>query len=289
MGVVTILTDFGLADGYVGAMKGVILSLAPQVTIVDISHQVRPQGVREAAFVLYTAYRYFPPRTVHLVVVDPGVGGERRAIAMEAEGFRFVAPDNGVLSYVLASGKVGLIVHLNKPAYWRPFVSPTFHGRDLFAPVAAHLLRGVPLRELGEPISDPVSFPIPSPRRLAKGLYRGEVIHVDRFGNLITNLAPLSWLREGSGRADLRFLPAFPQAQPEAQAHLFLSREATVELKGRRIQGINRAYVCGAPGQPIALVGSSGHLEIAVPLGNAAQLLEAGVGDEVLLAFTEGG
>jgi len=265
--IITLTTDFGLTDGYVGTMKGVILGIAPTATIVDISHDILPpspqdwgvRGVREAAFILYTAYPYFPQGTIHVVVVDPGVGSERRAIALRTRQATFVAPDNGVLSYVLVRERVEEIVSLTNPRYHLSPVSRTFHGRDIFAPAAAHLARGVPLAELGEPLTEIIAFPLPRPRGRSDGTIVGQVIHVDRFGNLITSITA----------TDLADHP--------------LLREGVIEIKGQRMRGIANTYAEVTAGELLALIGSSNHLEISVSGGSASQTLEAKVGDEVLL------
>ena len=256
MSIVTLITDFGLADGYVGAMKGVILSINPTATVIDISHDIAPQDVRGAAYVIYTAYPHFPPGTVHVVVVDPGVGSERRAIALQTPRARFVAPDNGVLTYVVAYDTVEEVVSLTNPRYWLPQVSHTFHGRDIFAPVAAHLAKGVPLDELGEPLDEIVTFDLPQPHRRPDGALVGQVIHIDRFSNLITSIK---------------------------SADLTDAARAVVEVRGRRIAGIRRTYAEVGRGELVAYVGSAGHLEIALREGHAARTLEAKVGDEVVL------
>jgi len=189
---VTLTTDFGTSDGYVGTMKGVILGIAPGTPMVDVSHTISPQNVGEAAYVLYTAYPFFPTGTIHLVVVDPGVGSARRPIALRTENAFFVGPDNGVFSYVMASEKVKTIVELSEPRYRLPQVSYTFHGRDVFAPAAAYLAAGVPIAALGSPVIDPVIFPSP---RLEVGhcVVTGEVLHLDHFGNAITSIGRLDW------------------------------------------------------------------------------------------------
>jgi hypothetical protein len=189
--IVTVTTDFGTRDGYVAAMKGVILSIAPDATIVDISHEIMPQGVAEGAFVLAQAAHWFPPGTVHLVVIDPGVGGPRRAVAVETGRHRFVAPDNGVLTQALHGEDVIAAVSLTRPRYWRAREpSATFHGRDIFAPVAAHLATGVALSAVGEamPVDDLETLAASRPVEHPDGSIVGQIIHVDRFGNLISNI-----------------------------------------------------------------------------------------------------
>lgn len=259
MSIITLTTDFGLADGYVGTMKGVILGIAPSATIVDISHDISPQDVREAAYTLYAATPYFPQDTIHVVVVDPGVGSERRAIALRTPQATFVAPDNGVLSYVVAGERVEEIVDLTTPRYHLSPVSRTFHGRDIFAPAAAHLARGVPLTELGQPLAEIITFPLPRPQVRPDGTVVGQVIHVDRFGNLITNITA----------TDLADRPRL--------------RAGVIEIKGQSMRGIADSYTEGTSGRLLAIIGSSERLEIAVAGGSASQTLAAKVGDEVLL------
>ncbi len=264
-------TDFGWADGYVGAMKGVILGIEPTATVVDISHDITPQDIREAAFVLYTIYRYFPAGTVHVVVVDPGVGSERRAIAVGTGRAYFVAPDNGVLSYVVAGEEVEMAVHLTEPRYWRPEVSRTFHGRDIFAPVAAHLAQGVPLEDLGEslrrlqrpPYWDLVTFPLPRPQSRPDGALVGHILHIDRFGNLITSFEV--------------------QGVEGKELGVPLNARTVIEIGGRRIEGVRSTYTEVRGKEPLVLIGSSGHLEVAVSGGSAALMLRSKVGDEVVL------
>ena len=259
MSIITLTTDFGLADGYVGTMKGVILGIDPTATIVDISHHIAPQAVREAAYTLYAAVPYFPQGTIHVVVVDPGVGSQRRAIALRTPQATFVAPDNGVLTYVMVREKVEEIVDLTNARYHLSPVSHTFHGRDIFAPAAAHLAQGISLAELGQPLTEIVTFPLPRPQVGPEGTIVGQVIHIDRFGNLIMSIKS----------KDLADHP--------------LLREGIIQIKGQSIRGIANNYAEGTPGKLLALIGSSDHLEIAVSCGSASQALEAKVGDEVLL------
>jgi S-adenosylmethionine hydrolase len=255
MPVITLTTDFGLADGYVGTMQGVILSIAPQVTLVDLSHQVPAQDVRAGAFVLYQAVTYFPPDTIHVVVVDPGVGSQRRALAVHTAQGILVAPDNGVLDYVLASTHVHKAVSLTSPAYQLPEVSTTFHGRDIFAPAAAHLTNGVPLSQFGPPAINLVRLPVPKPERKPNGDLIAHVMHVDRFGNLILDAtaSDLTW------------------------------EEVVIKLGKRTIKGMSRTFADVAVGEPVAYVGSSrDHVEIAVRDGNAAREMGLDVGDPIL-------
>lgn len=251
--IITLTTDFGLADSYVGAMKGVILSIAPDVRLVDISHQIAQGDVRQGAYVLNGAAPFFPAGTIHLVVIDPGVGSSRRALAARTQQAIFVAPDNGVLSLRLA-GQPAEIRQLSNPRYHLPQVSATFHGRDVFAPVAAHLAIGAALEDMGLPVTDPVTLSVPAITRDPDGAWRGEVWHIDHFGNLITNFkfqSPISNLQ--------------------------------IEIAGQQIEGLARTYADRAAGELVALVGSSGYLEIAVRDGSAARTLGARLGDAVRL------
>lgn len=253
------LTDFGLADTYVGVVKAVILSIAPDARIVDLTHDVPPQDVRAGAFALLTAVPYLPEDAVVLAVVDPGVGTGRRPIAVQSTGRTFVGPDNGLLSWAVRSDVYAVI--LDRPRFWRPTVSATFHGRDLFGPVAAHLARGVPLAEVGSPCSEIQTLPFPAVRRTFDddgrvATAQGEIVHVDRFGNLISNLT----------------VPDLPD-------------EPTVAVAGRTISELAPHFQAtggAAEGAHlIALIGSAGLLEIAVPNGSAAAALGIGVGASV--------
>jgi len=255
MPIITLTTDFGMADGYVATMKGVILSIAPASTLVDLSHQVPAQNVQTAAFLIYQAVPFFPSETIHLVVVDPGVGSQRRALAVHTAQGIFVAPDNGVLSYVLASADVREAVSLTKPAYQLPQVSATFHGRDIFAPAAAHLANGVSLERLGPRAINLLRLPLSQPERRPNGDLVAHVMHVDHFGNLILDVA-----------AD------------------DVDEECVFELGGRSIEGVSGTFADVADGELVAYVGSSrDHVEIAVRNSDAAQELEIGIGDRVLI------
>ena len=276
--IVTLMTDFGTADGYVGTMKGVILGIVPQAQLVDISHLIEPQNVRQAAYVLFTAYPFFPPHTVHLVVVDPGVGSARRPIALRTPAGLFVGPDNGVFSYIVAREKEVEVVELANPRYRLPSVSNTFHGRDIFSPAAAHLAAGVPLSDLGPRVDDPVLFPPPR-LEVAPPVITGEVLHTDRFGNVITSIGLLLWQGQGD---DLVLEPAF---SPSGTSVRLTASQVTVEAAGREIVGIHRTYSAVERGAVLALVGSEGYLEIAVREGDGAARLGLRPGDPVVVRY----
>ncbi|MGH7645821.1 MAG: SAM hydrolase/SAM-dependent halogenase family protein [Gemmatimonadales bacterium] len=245
--IVTLLTDFGLADSYVAEVKAVLLWRAPDVTLVDITHQVPPGDLRAAQYLLSRAWHRFPRDTVHLAVVDPGVGSDRRALAAQAAGHGFVAPDNGLLSFLPADAR---FVALTVP----PAASPTFHGRDVFAPAAARLARGAPLADLGAPVTDPYRSPLPAPRAEENG-WLGEVIYVDSFGTLVTNL-PGSAIAAGAG----------------------------ILVSGRDAGPLRRTFADVARGGLVVYVGSGGSIEIAVREGSAARLLGVGAGESVKTA-----
>lgn len=259
-GLITLTTDFGLADPYVGIMKGVVLRINPAARLVDLSHQVPQQDIRHGAYLIASSYAYFPPDVVHVVVVDPGVGSDRRGIAVRTEQGAFVAPDNGVLSLVLNREAVLEAVVLAEPAYWLSPISATFHGRDVFAPVAAHLTLGVPLAALGPPAANLATFPVSRPYRRSAGAILGEVVHVDRHGNLITNLP---WHDE-----------------------VFRPGPARVEIGGVVIQSVRHTFSSVEPGELVAYVGSGGTLEIGVRDGNASKALNVCVGDAVAVTRT---
>lgn len=262
--IITLSTDFGTEDPYVGVMKGVILGINPGVRLVDLTHSVGAQQVLEGSFLLGTAFRYFVEGTIHLAVVDPGVGSSRRALAVEAGGYYFVAPDNGLLTHVLA--KLGQMVRgsgdrpvltdvgpgvrafsLTNPDYWLYPVSSTFHGRDVFSPIAAHLSLGIDLEELGEEVSSLLVFPLERPGREG-GTISGRVIHIDHFGNLVTDIR-------------IEDLPDEP---------------VDVLIAGRVIHGLSSSYAdAGVSDEAplLAIAGSTGYLDIAVRNGNAARFL----------------
>jgi S-adenosylmethionine hydrolase len=257
MPIISLTTDFGIKDGFVGTMKGVIWGICPGAQIADISHSISAQNVLEGAFALWRAYPFFPAGSVHVAVVDPGVGTQRRPLAAHLGGHYFVVPDNGLLTPVFEDAEKNgwplELVHLTNPKYFLAQVSRTFHGRDIFAPVGAHLANGVPLAELGPSITDPVRLPLLKPEKTPTG-WRAHVTVVDVFGNLTTDL------------------PA--QALPE---HASL----TFKLRGREVNGMVTSYGHKQPGELIALVDSENYLELAVVNGSAAQMTGARVGDVV--------
>ncbi|HUQ68079.1 MAG TPA: SAM-dependent chlorinase/fluorinase [Planctomycetaceae bacterium] len=289
--LLTLLTDFGLQDTYVAQMHGVIAGIAPTARVIDLAHGIQPQNRLHAAVALVDAVEAFPDGTVHVVVVDPGVGSARRAIAAEIGPWRFVGPDNGVLTGVLDRWPLHRAVSLTKTRFFRPNVSRTFHGRDVFAPVAAQLATGVPMDELGEPFVDPlVRLDWPRPTMSARQI-TGQVLVVDRFGNLITNITADLLTTLGATGEGLRspVLLATSEPVPDTREDTGGSKPAasgtrapTVEVTAG-LHTIGPVVGCYAerPGQPLALIGSSGRLEIAVGNGSAAETLQLGVGAKV--------
>ncbi|HTS75622.1 MAG TPA: SAM-dependent chlorinase/fluorinase [Bryobacteraceae bacterium] len=253
---ITLTTDFGASDHFVGAMKGAILSIAPRAVLVDITHQIEPYNVNEAAFVVAQAWRYFPKRTIHVIVVDPGVGSARRPILAQSGGHFFIAPDNGVLSMVYDSGPHQVRV-ISNPKLMRKIVSRTFHGRDVFAPAAAHLARGTPPAKFGGIIRDYVRSSL-KPRQLSASAWAGTILKVDRFGNLITNL----------------HIDNFPEAR---------TRPLELRVGVERIHRFALTFSDAAIGELFVIVGSSGYLEIAANQAPAARLTGCGPGAPVEL------
>src|SRR5438876_5165036 len=263
--IIAFMTDFGLGDGDVGVLKGVVLGIVPDAHTIDITHDVAPQHIASGAWILAASYRYFPPGTVYVCVVDPGVGSSRRAIAVHAGDWFFVGPDNGLFSYVLAEQNIQAVVVLSNPAYQLPQVSATFHGRDIFAPAGAYLARGVTLFELG-PQLDPATLErIDTGLPIRKGaLIDAHIIHVDRFGNLITSIP-------------LTLVPELFSVQTAGQAMriLFPSRDIVVDKR--------RRFFAEGPddGEPFIYGDSSGYVSIAVRNGNAARVLGVGFGTPI--------
>lgn len=259
MTVITLTTDFGSDDPEASVLKGVIWSIAPTVQVADLSHSISPHDILEAALLLGRVALYFPAGTIHVAVVDPGVGTSRRAIAAKLGSQYFVGPDNGLVSLLIptneASKQLFSFIQLDRPEYWLPEVSHVFHGRDVFAPVAAHLAAGVPLTALGSPIDDPVRLEIPEPVPTPDG-WLGQVIHIDHFGNLSTNISA---------------------------SHINREKEVIIKIKGEQIFGLVSTFGERPTGALIALLDSSGSLAISLVNGSASHSLGAVVGDKIEL------
>lgn len=248
--IITLLTDFGTTDPFVASMKGVIISINPKAMIVDITHEIPPHGVRQAAFALKSAYRYFPKGTIHVVVVDPGVGGPRKPLLAVTPQAFFIAPDNGVLSYIYHENPSTKVYELTEKRYRLKTYSSTFDGRDLFAPAAAWLSKGVKPAQLGRKITKYVKFSIPEPKRLKNGSLQGQVIHIDRFGNLITNITV-----------------------EDLQPWLSTGKTPTITIKRHTIKGLKQFYAQASPGELCALINSDDHLEVFSYQASAQSLL----------------
>src|SRR5271166_3892625 len=263
--VVTFTTDFGLQDPFVGIMHGVVLNIHPETRIVDICHAIPSFDVQDAAWTIAQAYRFFPPRSVHVIVVDPGVGSARRPILAETDDYIFVAPDNGVLSLIEARESKFTVRHITSDRYFLQPVSQTFHGRDIFAPVAGWLSKGVAPAEFGPEVSDYVRLPLPAVERVGENSLRGVVLKVDKFGNLITNISEQD-------------APALFEASPPAFSLL---------IAGLTITRVCHSYAEGGAEEFFAIVGSSGYLEVAARQASAAEKLAAGVGTQVGIVVGE--
>jgi S-adenosylmethionine hydrolase len=256
--IITLTTDFGTNDHLVGSMKGVILTINPASRIVDINHGVAPFDILDGALSIANAYRYFPPRTIHVVVVDPGVGTQRRPLLVSGEKQYFIAPDNGVLSMIFQQESC-IVRHITAEHYFLNPISSTFHGRDIFAPTAAWLGKAFQTEAFGEEITDYVRFTMPKAKPSGTSV-KGVVLRVDAFGNLMTNLAT-----------------------EDVPAAAVASGEIKLTINGKEITKLVKTFGLGAPGEPVALFGSAGYLEIAVNRGNAARTLGVNRGAEVTL------
>ncbi len=254
------MTDFGLHDGYAGVMKGVIAKINPSVEVIDISNNIEAQDIFQAAYVLNSSYAYFPRGTIHVVVVDPGVGSKREILCLKTKDYLFLAPNNGVLSFIIAGGESPSIREVTNKELFLPEISNTFHGRDIFAPVAAHLSKGVSHKDLGKRISDVNEIDLPKPIRSPGGVLTAEIIYVDGFGNLITNIN-----RDVINRMKAR------------------SGKLTIIVGRERLDKISESYADVKEKEVLAIFGSSGYLEISVNHGNAKDVLNLKKGDKLVL------
>jgi S-adenosylmethionine hydrolase len=264
MSIITLITDFGTDDEYVGLMKGVILSIAPSINLVDITHHIDPQDVVQAAYVVNSSYSYFPEGTVHLIVVDPGVGGKRDVIALQVFRHVFVAPDNGVLSLLFDAETIEALIRIENSQYFLRSVSPTFHGRDIIAPVGAHIAGGVGLNQIGTNIAlkDIVRLHDLGSYRAGNGALVGKIVAIDHFGNLITNIESKKLIEYCEGRS---------------------CYEPQIWIGNYSISGLCTTYENAEFQTPLALIGSRGYLEIAVNSGSAQRFFNVKKGDEVIV------
>jgi len=258
MSIITLLTDFGARDGFVGALKGVILSLNPDAQLVDIAHEIAPGDIDAGAFVLASSYSSFPPETIHVAVIDPGVGTTRKPLAVRANSHYFVAPDNGILKWILSAHPDALVIELTESQYFKTLVSNTFHGRDIFAPVAAHLSLGVPIARMGIPCTTFERGVIPALRHEGKRI-SGEIIYIDRFGNLVSNIP--------AGNLQGKIITG-------------------IAMPRHTISRLSSSYRNSDDGL-VALIGSHGFLEIALDGNNASEILHYGIGTVIDVNFRE--
>jgi S-adenosylmethionine hydrolase len=265
--IVTLTTDFGASDHFVGTMRGVILSVNPSANVVDLCNAVGSFDVLDGAMTIAQGYRYFPPDTIHLVVVDPGVGSPRRPLLVTTSRHYFIAPDNGVLSLVIEQEERVSVRHITSEHYFLRPLSNTFHGRDLFAPCAGWMSKGVEPEKFGEEVTDYVRFSLPKPKPISANVLKGVVLKADKFGNLITNLTP--------------------ENAPALVAENSSTEDAKLKITvgAAPVAGLRGSYAEGKPGELFALFNSMGFLEIACNRGAASQLAKAGRGAEVLIEF----
>ncbi len=259
--VITLITDFGSQDGYVGVVKGVITKINPSVNIIDISNNIESQNIFQAAYVLYSSYAYFPKGTIH-VVVDPGVGSKRKVLCLKTKDYLFIAPDNGVLSFIAAREESPSIREVTNKKIFLPEISDTFHGRDIFAPTAAHLSKGFSYKDLGKRVGKVKEIDLPKPIRSPGGMLKGEIIYVDGFGNLITNIN-----RDMIGRLREK------------------SENLVIVVGRRKLNKISNSYADVGVGDVVAILGSSGYLEISVNHGSARDVLNLKKGDKLGLGY----
>jgi S-adenosylmethionine hydrolase len=264
MSIITLLTDFGTEDAYVGVMKGVILSINPSAAVVDVCHYIDPQDLIEAAYLIKSSYRYFPKGTVHIIIVDPGVGGNRSIVAVELAGHIFLAPDNGVLTLLMDEGEVDAIVRVENTHYFLNSISQTFHGRDIFAPVGAHISKGVPIEKLGPYLGkqELIRLSIPKPYISDKDELIGTIISIDRFGNCISNI-------------NENCLNKFVENGSEKRLEIKIGKTV--------IKSLSHTYTDVEPKRPLAIIGSFGYLEIAMSCDNAGRQLNVEKGDTITL------
>ena len=258
--VITLLTDFGNQDAYVGIMKGIIAGINPFANIIDVCHSIPPQDIFSGGYLLYTSYKYFPKKTIHVGIVDPGVGSKRDIVCVETRDYFFLVPDNGLLSFIIQNEKLKSIIRVTNSKYFLPSPSSTFHGRDVFAPVAAHLSLGVKPQALGIKTNQLEQLDIPKPRNKKTGQWEGQIIYIDRFGNLITNIT----------REHIKDLKTTQKRM-----------ETTVGKK--RIVGLCNTYADVKAGEPLVLFGSAGFLEISANQGNARKYFKVNTGSKIII------
>ncbi len=281
--IIALVTDFGLSDHYVGAMKGVILSICPNAQIIDLTHAIEPQNVQQAAFVLLNSYQYLPPGTIVVAVIDPGVGSSRKPIAVETNKGIFVGPDNGLFSYVFKQVEIRKTVALQNPKYLLNDVSSTFHGRDIFSPAGAHLASGIPVEDLGPVLNKLVWLDTPRFEVKADSIH-GEIIYIDRFGNMVTSIGHLAWGEDDTLKITPVFDPTFDEGVTFPDA--IRPESCHIQIGEIELDSLCFSYSNTSKGNILAVVNSARHLEIAINQGNAAEKLGIKVGEPVILRFS---
>lgn len=284
--VITLLTDFGTQDAYVGVMKGVIAGINPSVNIVDICHSVSPQDIFNGAYLLYTAYKYFPKGTIHTAIVDPGVGSKRDIVCVETKDYFFLVPDNGLLSFIVQEERPKSVIRVTNNKYFLPLLSSTFHGRDVFAPVAAHLSLGVKPQQLGIMINHLEQLNIPKPFRKKTGQMEGQIIYIDRFGNLISNITKEHLMQHDHSQS------LFKTQMKETPLPISLPLQGGVKINlkcleitigKKKIIGLIKTYTDVNAGEPLALIGSAGFLEVSINQGNAQKYFKVDKGSKIII------
>lgn len=295
--IITLLTDFGNQDAYVGIMKGVITGINPTVTIIDLCHSIPPQDIFNGAYLLSTSYKYFPKDTIHVAVVDPGVGSKRDIICVETRNFLFLVPDNGILSFITQEEKPKRIVQVTNNNYFLPAPSNTFHGRDVFAPVAAHLSLGVKPQQLGNTIEQLDQLDLPKPYHTKTGQLEGQIISIDRFGNLITNITREHLAQHISNQTQNRVQGSGLRSKKQGvrsqttgklrntSKNKMPSQRNTIKtiLGKKKIIGLSKTYSDVKQGEPLFLLGSAGFLEISINQGNAQKYFKVNRGNHIMV------
>src|SRR3989337_174970 len=282
--VITLLTDFGNQDAYVGIMKGVIAGINPFANIIDICHSIPPQDIFNGAYLLYSSYKYFPKKTIHVAVVDPGVGSRRDIVCVVTKDYFFLVPDNGIMSFIIQDEKPKSIFRITNSKYFLPSPSNTFHGRDVFAPVAAHLSLGVKPQQLGIKIDQLEQLNIPKPVRKKTGRVEGQIIYIDRFGNLITNIKK-EYLIKLVGGQKSEVGSQKTDTCKKASKEKILSQRDTMEttIEKKKIIALSKNYTNVNAGEPLVLIGSAGFLEVSINQGNAQRYFKADKGSKIII------
>ncbi|HHT9130628.1 MAG TPA: SAM hydrolase/SAM-dependent halogenase family protein [Candidatus Brocadiaceae bacterium] len=282
--VITLLTDFGYQDAYVGIMKGVIAGINPLANIIDICHSIPPQDIFNGAYLLYTSYKYFPKDTIHVAIVDPGVGSERDIVCVKTKDYFFLVPNNGILSFIVQNEKPKSIIRITNSKYFLPSLSNTFHGRDVFAPVAAYLSLGIKLQELGIKTNQLEHLDIPKPGYKKTKQLEGQIIYIDRFGNLITNITREHLTqhdhRQSQFKTQRKEIPLL--ISPPSQGGVKINLKCLETIIGKKkIWGLSKTYTDVKTGEPLVLFGSVGFLEVSINQGNAQKYFKVNKGSKI--------